>query len=298
MRPALPISTVDEMPTTVGRYHPFERLGGGTTSIVYAATEDGSSREVALKMIVADLADERETRERFLREARVTANLRHPNIVSVLDVGEDDGRPFIVMERLRGVGLRAYLQSAAAASLDRRLDLMRQLCDGLQAAHDSGVIHRDIKPSNLFIEPDGRLKILDFGLARLQASTLTASGQIVGTPHFMSPEQAMGRQVDARSDIFSAGAVGYLIITNRLPFSAPDLRQTLHALLNDAPAPITETEAPPAVAAILAKALAKAPDDRYASCAAMRADLQHPRGTPQTVAVWKRIASYVGVLRS
>lgn len=297
MSPALPISTVDEMPAMVGRYRPFERLGGGTTSIVYAATEDGSPRVVALKMIAADLADERETRERFLREARVTANLRHPNIVSVLDVGEDNGRPFIVMERLRGVGLPVYLQSAAI-TLDQRLDLMRQLCDGLQAAHDSGVIHRDIKPSNLFIEPDGRLKILDFGLARLQASTLTASGQIVGTPHFMSPEQAMGRQVDARSDIFSAGAVGYLIITGRLPFRAPDLRQTLHALLNDSPAPITEAEAPPAVAAILAKALAKAPDDRYASCAAMRADLQHPRGTLQTAAVWKRIASYVGVLRS
>jgi eukaryotic-like serine/threonine-protein kinase len=295
--PALPISAVDEMPAQVGRYHPFERLGGGTTSIVYAATEDGSPRAVALKMIVADLADEREARERFLREARVTANLRHPNIVSVLDVGEDDGRPFIVMERLRGVSLPAYLQSASI-SLDQRLDLMRQLCDGLQAAHESGVIHRDIKPSNLFIEPDRRLKILDFGLARLQASTLTASGQIVGTPHFMSPEQAMGRQVDARSDIFSAGAVGYLIITGRLPFSAPDLRQTLHALLNDAPAPITEAEAPAAVAAILAKALAKAPGDRYPSCAAMRTDLQYPRGTLQPAAVWKRIASYVGVLRS
>lgn len=298
MSAAVPLATIEEMPARVGRYRPIERLGGGTTSVVYAAIQDGTNRTVALKLLAADLADEPETRERFFREANVTASLRHPNVVTLLDVGEESGRPFIVMERLQGVGLAEHLQSPAAGPLEARLKLIHQLLDGLQAAHDRGVVHRDIKPSNLFIEPGGRLKILDFGLARLQASTLTANGQIVGTPDFMSPEQARGRQVDHRSDIFSAGAVGYLVVTGRLPFAAPNLRQTLHALLNDAPPPITETEAPAAIAAVFRKALAKAPEDRYSSCAAMRADLHHPRGSLQMPAVWKRLAAYVGVIRS
>ena len=291
------LQRTDDAPARLGRYRLVERLGGGPTSAVYAAVQDVTLTRAAVKMIAADLQDEPETRERFFREARVTSELDHPNIVRVLEVGEDAGRPYIAMERLDGMPLSAYLKTHAAAQLPAKLALMRQLCDGLQAAHDRGVVHRDIKPSNLFVEADGTLKILDFGLARLQASTLTASGQIVGTPDYMSPEQAAGRQVDARSDVFSAAAVGYLILTGHSPFAGANLRKTLTALMTDDPAPIAEALAPWAVSRVLFKGLAKAPAQRYGSCAAMRADLQDALDAPSGPAVWKRIAAYVGMVR-
>lgn len=261
----------------LGRYRLLERIGGGATSIVFAAHDDVANRAVAVKMIVADLEDERETRERFFREARITSQLLNPNIVSVLEIGEDQGHPYIVMELLDGWPLGEYLRREGGLPLARKLDLILQLCNGLQAAHDCGVVHRDIKPSNLFVSRDGGLKILDFGLARLHASTLTASGQILGTPDFMSPEQALGHQVDARSDIFSACAVGYLILTGRAPFTGRDLRKTLNALIDQDPAPMTEEEAPAALSRVLSKGLAKDPANRYQSCREMLVDLKGVR---------------------
>jgi serine/threonine protein kinase len=253
----------------LGCYRLLERIGGGATSLVFAAHDEARDRKVALKMIVADLEDEKETRERFHREAKVTAQLFHRNVVSVLDVGEDQGHPYIVMELLDGLPLGEYLLRETARPLATNLDLIRQLCAGLQAAHEFGVVHRDIKPSNLFVQHDGVLKILDFGLARLNTSTLTAIGQIVGTPDFMSPEQAAGEKVDARSDIFSAAAVSYLILTGRPPFSAADLRRTLDALLFGNPAPLTDAEAPASLRDLLDKGLAKDPGRRYQSSAEM-----------------------------
>jgi serine/threonine-protein kinase len=234
-------------------------------------------RNVALKMIVADLEDEKETRERFHREAKITAQLFHPNIVSVLDVGEDQGHPYIVMELLDGWPLGEYLSREGSRPLATNLALITQLYAGLQAAHGCDVVHRDIKPSNLFVQRDGTLKILDFGLARLHASTLTAMGQIVGTPDFMSPEQAGGEKVDARSDIFSAAAVSYLILTGRTPFTGPDLRRTLDALLREDPAPMTDAEAPRSLREVLNKGLAKDPARRYQSSAEMLLALEAVR---------------------
>jgi serine/threonine-protein kinase len=262
----------------LGRYRLIERIGGGATSIVYAANDDASDRRVAVKMIVADLEDERETRERFYREAKVTSLLLHRNIVAVLDLGEEDGHPFIVMELLDGWPLRDYLAIETPRPLAAKLGLIRQLCAGLEAAHQGGVVHRDIKPTNLFVQRDGCLKILDFGLARLQTSTLTASGQIMGTPDFMSPEQAAGEKVDARSDIFSASAVAYLILAGRAPFTGPDLRRTLNALLTEDAPPINDNEAPALLRAVLKKGLAKDPAQRYQTAAEMLVDLEavHP----------------------
>lgn len=297
MRPAAALRLNDGVPVRLGRYRLIARIGGGATSGVYAADQDLTGRRVAIKLIAADLQDEPETRERFFREATVTAGLQHPSVVKVIEAGEDGGRPFIAMELLDGLPLGAYLRTEAARPLAMKLSLMIQLCSGLQAAHAQGIVHRDIKPSNLFVAPDGCLKILDFGLARLQTSTLTASGQIVGTPDFMSPEQAAGRQVDARSDIFSAAAVGYLILTGRSPFALADLRKTLHALLNEDAPPMTEAEAPAALSRVLYKALAKDPDGRYQSCSAMRADLQNVHDVPGGAAAWTRIAAYVGMVR-
>ncbi len=260
--------------TRLGRYRLLHRLGGGTASVVYAAHDEAMDRPVAIKMIVADLQDERETRARFYREARVTSQLLHHNIVTVLDVGEDGGRPFLVMERLEGHPLDHHLKVGNAPGIDQKLALIRQILDGLQAAHDAGVVHRDIKPSNLFVQSDGTVKILDFGLARLQASTLTANGQIVGTPDFMSPEQAAGEKVDHRSDIFALASVAYLILTGRSPFARESLRHTLESLLQSAPEPISESLAPAAVRHIIAKAHSTSPSDRYQTCTEMLAALR------------------------
>ena len=266
-------------PTAIGRYMLRDRIATGATGYVYAAEDRAMDREVAVKVIAADLADEPETRERFYREARITAQLSHPNIVRVLDVGEDHGRPFIAMERLIGLPLDAHLKANPTLPLSLRIDLIVQLYSGLQAAHEQGTVHRDVKPGNIFVEKSGCLKILDFGLARLQASTLTASGVVVGSPGFMSPEQAEGRRVDARSDIFSAAAVGYLVLAGRAPFAGRTLPQTLHAILHEPTAPIAFADAPPVLARVLYKALEKSPDARYQTCADVLRDLARVKST-------------------
>jgi serine/threonine protein kinase len=278
----------------IGPYRLLAPLGGGATSRIFTACDERTNQVVALKMIAADFEDEPETRERFYREASVTAKLQHPHVVSVLDAGEDGGRPFIAMELLSGRPLPEYL-SDPSLTLAAKLDLMIGLCDGLQAAHELGIVHRDIKPSNLFVSSDGRLKILDFGLARLQASTLTANGQIVGTPDFMSPEQAQGQRVDARSDIFSAAAVGYFILAGRAPFARGDLRATLHALLgDDRPAPLSVAGAPRLLERTLSRGLAKHPDQRYQRCGDLRADLARVRWSLDHPGLWPRLRSMIG----
>ena len=262
---------------TIGRYLLRERLATGATGYVYEAVDQDTNLVVAVKVIAADLQDEPETRERFYREARITGELAHPNIVRVLDVGEDHGRPFIAMERLDGLPLRDYLQKRPAMTVAERLALIVQIFEGLGAAHAHGAVHRDVKPGNIFVQHDGCVKLLDFGLARLRASTLTASGVVVGSPGYMSPEQVEGRRVDERSDIFSASAVSYLILTGRPPFEGRNLPEVLQAVLQEAPAPIADAEAPGALARIIDKALRKSSDDRYQTCAEALSELRAVR---------------------
>jgi len=270
------VSPSSGAPEFIGRYRIVERIGKGAMGMVYAADDERMGRRVAVKVMMTDLEDVPETRERFYREARVTGQLVHRNIVTVYDLGEDSGRPFLVMELLQGVPLGEYLQRPDARSLDVKIDLMMQICEGLQIAHERGVIHRDIKPSNLFVQRDGSLKILDFGVARLATSTLTASGFLVGTPEYMAPEQAMGRSVDARSDVFSAAAVFYFIVTGRPPFGALDLPKVLNAVMFNPPAPF-DGDVPDALAAVLLKALEKDPEHRFRSCSEMAAELDTVR---------------------
>jgi serine/threonine-protein kinase len=261
----------------IGRYLLRERLATGATGYVYEALDRTDDRVVAVKLIAADLQDEPETRERFYREARITAQLTHRNIVQVLDVGEDHGRPYIAMERLQGQPLRTLLQQRPDLPVADRLALIIQIFEGLDAAHAHGAVHRDIKPGNIFVQGDGCVKLLDFGLARTHTSTLTASGVVVGSPGYMSPEQAEGLRVDGRSDLFSAAAVAYLILTGRPPFEAKSLPAVLQALLQGAPTPLTRAEAPEALARIVDKALRKSPDDRYQTCAEVLVDLRRVR---------------------
>lgn len=269
-----PARAASRHPDTIGRYHIIDRIGRGAMGMVYSAEDPTMGRRVAVKVMAADLEDEPEIRERFHREARITGQLNHRNIVTLFDLGEENGHPYLVMELLPGLPLAQHLLSPAARSVDARIDLMIQICEGLQAAHAGGVIHRDIKPSNLFVLADGTLKILDFGVARLAASTLTVGSFVLGTPEYMSPEQAQGRKVDARSDVFSAGAVFYFILTGRAPFAAQELPRVLHAVLHDDPAPLSDADGPDALRQIILKALAKSPDHRYQQCADMLADLR------------------------
>jgi serine/threonine protein kinase len=230
-------------------------------------------RDVALKVLTADLEDDPDIRSRFHREAEAAARLSHPNIITIFDVGEDLDRFYIVMELLQGATLKDYLKQSEAAPIDRKLDLMMQLCAGVNAAHNASICHRDIKPGNIFVRSDGLLKILDFGVARLASSNMTAAGFIVGTPDYMSPEQARGADVDGRSDIFSIGGVCYFMLSGRKPFPATDLPSLFHQIQEQDPPPLGDTESPADVAAVIMKMLAKNREARYPSCQELMADL-------------------------
>ena len=262
-----------QLPEKIGRYRVVGRIGKGAMGIVYSAYDDVMERSVAIKVMMADVQDDPETSTRFFREAHAAGQLLHRNIITIFDLGDDDGRPYIVMELLDGQILSDYLKRPEGLELEDKVALMLQVCDGLRLAHGKGIFHRDIKPGNLLVTNAGDLKILDFGIARLATSSMTMSGLIVGTPDYMSPEQACGREVDQRADIFSAGAVFYLMLTGRKPFAAPDLPAVLMKVQNEDPLPIRETEAPPSLAAAVMKALAKSVDARYQTVAELIADL-------------------------
>jgi serine/threonine-protein kinase len=260
-------------PERIGRYQVIERIGRGAMGVVYRAHDNAMGRDVALKVLTADLEDDPDIRTRFHREAEAAARLSHPNIITIFDVGEDADRFFIVMELLRGSTLREFLKQTDA-TLARKLDLMTQLCAGLASAHNASIYHRDIKPGNIFVRSDGILKILDFGVARLASSSMTAAGFIVGTPDYMSPEQARGENIDGRSDIFSLGGVFYFMLTGRKPFPATELPGLFGQIQNDDPVKLLDHEAPPDLAAVIMKALSKKADQRYQSCQDLLDDLE------------------------
>ncbi len=268
---------VRNLPRTIGRYEITGRIGKGAMGVVYSARDSMMERTVAIKVMMTDLEDDPDTSARFYREARSAGQAVHPNIVTIFDMGEDNGHPFIVMEFFEGETLNKYLVRPEAAPIETKLDLMIQICEGLRAAHSHGIFHRDIKPGNLLVRPGGELKIVDFGIARLASSSITASGLIVGTPDYMSPEQARGDNADARSDIFSAGAVFYFMLTGRKPFAASGLTAVLAKVQREDPLPLRDTEAPPVLARIVFRALAKDPAERYQTSAQMIAELSHFR---------------------
>ena len=296
----LALGIVDAPPRRVGVYRLEQRIGRGAMGAVYTAVDERTGRRVAIKLMMADLEDDRATRERFLREARITAELQHPNIVRLLDFGEEQGRPFMAMELLHGQPLPAYLSTPR--TLDARLDLLQQVVEGLRIAPARGIVHRDIKPSNVFVQENGEdrtVKLLDFGIARVPLSQLTAGGAVVGTPEYMSPEQASGTPLDARSDLFSAGAVAYFVLSGRAPFAAANLPQVIDSVKHRDPVPLTDAEAPAAIRRIVARALAKSPADRYPTAEAMLADLAAARGQRRSLLArasswWRQLSGAAG----
>jgi serine/threonine protein kinase len=273
-RPAASPAAADEPDLRrIGRYDLVERIGTGGMGIVYRGRDSVLGRAVAVKMLVSDIDTSEETRERFFREARSAGQLTHRNIITIYDFGEEDGRAYIVMELLAGESLSSLLARNEHLALEHQVEIMARVCEGLAFAHSRGIVHRDVKPGNLFVTQDGQIKILDFGVARIASSKLTRSGLIVGTPDYMSPEQVMGAPVDARSDVFAAGAVFYQLLSGRKPFAAKRLPQVLANVMKETPAPIPEEAAPAELTAIVMKALEKEPASRYQHMVEMMASL-------------------------
>ena len=261
--PASPAESADGPLTRIGRYELIEKIGRGGMGVVYRGKDTVIGRPVAVKMLISDSDVSDETRQRFFREARSAGQLTHRNIITIYDFGEESGRAYIVMELLTGESLTNLLARGVKLPLEQQVEIMMRVSEGLAFAHSRGIVHRDVKPANLFVTTDGQVKILDFGVARIASSTLTRSGLLVGTPDYMSPEQVMGLVVDQRSDVFSAGAVFYQLLTGRKPFTAKRLPDVLNRVRLEPPEAVTSAEAPPELTAIVMKALEKDPANRY-----------------------------------
>src|SRR5437763_6777061 len=273
--------------TNLGHYEVLTQLGAGGMGEVYLAQDTRLNRKVALKVLPSDLINNRERLHRFELEAQAASALNHPNILTIHEIGVEGNTHFIAAEFIEGETLRRKVQTKRL-EIEETLNIATQIAAALDAAHRSGIVHRDIKPENVMLREDGLVKVLDFGLAKLaekkdyapintQAATLaqvkTRPGAIMGTAAYMSPEQARGLEVDARTDIFSLGAVVYEMLTGSLPFNAATIIDTIAAILNSEPAPLGENT-PAELQRIVRKTLQKNADKRYQTVKDLLLDLK------------------------
>ena len=272
-----------EQPRTIGRYEVLERVGRGGMGVLYRGRDPVLDREVAIKVMGGDFAADDSARTRFYREARASARLQHRNIVTIYEFAEDNGNPYIAMEFLRGQSLQARMAAAGAFPLVQKLDIVTQLLTGLHYAHEQGIVHRDVKPANIWLLEDGTVKLLDFGIAKIAASTMTSAGSVLGSAFYMAPEQVTGREVDGRADIFAAGVVLYELLANHRPFEGESPTVVMMKIVNEDATPITKylSDLPPALAAAVMKALNKEPARRFPHAGDFGAELRLLRLTAE-----------------
>src|SRR5688500_444686 len=259
----------------IGRYQLVEKLGQGGMGVVYRAFDTLLQRVVAVKLISGSIEAGSEQRERFFREARAAGQLSHRNIITIHDLGEHEGQPYLAMEFLTGEDLQHRLARQEPMSLRRKLEIAAETCDGLSFAHRRGLVHRDVKPANIFITDEGVVKLLDFGLARMVASELTRSNTMMGTVNYMAPEQVRGERTDHRADIFSFGVVLYEMLSGRKAFQGDSFATTMYRILQDVPEPLLSIDStlPPEIVWLVEKCLAKPRDERYQDLVDVSRDL-------------------------
>lgn len=253
---------------TLGKYKIRHELGKGAMGVVYLAFDPDLQREVAVKTIAAaSTIDDPSTRERFIREARSAGRLKHQNIITIYDFGKEGEQMYIAMEYLDGKDLDAIIAEGSRLDIKEKLDIVRQICIGLDYAHSHDVYHRDIKPANIKVLKDGTVKIMDFGLAIVQASSITHTGTVLGTPHYMAPEIIQGQKADARADQFSVGAVMYELLTQKKPFSGETIPALMYNLIHHQPRDLDPDfkDQFPEIDYIIKKSLNKDPGLRYDS---------------------------------
>jgi len=268
--------------TTVSHYRVTGRLGVGGMGIVYDAEDERLPRSVALKFLSDELVGNPNAIRRFRREAHTLARLNHPNICTIYEIEDHNGKPFIAMERLNGTNLKTHI---ARKTLETRevLEIAVQVGEALEAAHGAGIVHRDIKPGNIFVSPGGQVKVLDFGMARSfnredspgQTDGSTIPGRPIGTVNYMAPERILQMPLDARCDLFSLGVVMYEMATGRLPFAGASPSETVTNILENEPTPLTKLspERPVHLEQIVNRLTAKRADDRYETARALLDDL-------------------------
>src|SRR5450631_206775 len=279
--PALPA-----VPQRIGRFHIREEIGRGSNGVVYSATDPFLGRDIAIKAIPlnAQHPGQRDAEAGFLQEAKIAAGLNHPSIVTVFDAGKTESVAYIAMERLHGSDLHHWIVANHTMSAEGAAALIARVCDAVHFAHRRGLIHRDIKPSNIFLGRDMKPKVLDFGiaLAQGQQGNPDEPRKLIGTPNYMSPEQALGRPLDARSDVFSIGAILYELIGGHRAFDGASVDEILTKVVKVDPPPLSgaNSEISPVIGEIVNRALAKDPAHRYQTAAQLRNDLAAFAGRP------------------